>query len=112
MSRHGKGRRIVVCPGLYSTNSRLLPKFPFQMLGLEPGFPGEGFTIGAQQAVEVVDSENWGDGEWKYNSEFLSFGLESPPKDFYALPVRCGFLMKAVLDHKVEKSSNLVDVQL
>ena len=112
MSRHGKGRRIVVCPGLYSTNFRLLPKFPFQMLGLEPGFLGEGFTIGAQQAVEVVDSENWGDGEWKYNSEFLSFGWESPPKDFYALPVRCGFLMKAVLDHKVEKSSNLVDVQL
>ena len=53
-----------------------------------------------------------GDGEWKYNSEFLSFGWDSPPKDFYALPVRCGFLMKAVLDHKVEKSSNLVDVQL
>ena len=63
------------------------------MLGLEPAFPGEGFTIGAQQAVEVVDSEDWGGGEWKYNFKFLSFGWESTPKDFYVLPVCCGFLM-------------------
>ena len=99
MSRHGKGRRIVVCRGLYSTNSQLLPKFPFQMLGLEPGFPGEGFTIGAQRAVEVVDSEDWRDGEWKYYFKFPSFGWQSPPKDFYVLPVCCGILIKAVLDH-------------
>ena len=102
MSRHGKGRRIVVCRGLYSTNSRLLPRFPFQMLGLEPAFPGEGFTIGAQQAVGVVDSEDWVEWrEWEYNFKFPSFGWESPPKDFYVLPVCCVFLMKAVLDHNI-----------
>ena len=99
MSRHGKGRHIVVCQGLYSTNFRLLPKFPFQMLGPEPAFPGEGFTIGAQRAVGVVDSEDWRGGEWKCNFKLPSFGWESPPKDFYVLPVCCVFLMKAVLDH-------------